>query len=74
MSLYLTKTREDLLRQVLAGQVFRYGDGEDYDADQHRVTYRIAEMVRAGWVELGEKQAAKTPWVLTEAGKAVGPR
>lgn len=71
MSLDLTPTREELLRQILAGQVFRYGDGEDYDGDHNKVTYRVAQLKRAGWVELGIPGPYKTPWLLTEAGKKV---
>lgn len=77
--LYPTRTRLDLLRAVDAQQVVDGDVSGDPDAqgehwvcpefeDPVRVTARIAELARAGWVELPDGHAI---WRLTDAGRAV---
>lgn len=73
MSLHPTRTRLRLLAEVAAGTVYRYGDGHDYDSGQYKVTARMAEMQRAGWVVLpsSDYPPYKRRWLITPAGKAV---
>lgn len=71
MILYPTKTRLRLLAAVDRGDVHRYGDGRDYAIDGRLLTARIAELQRAGLVELGTAGPVKTPWLITDAGMAV---
>jgi len=77
--LYPTKTRLALLQAVADGQVYQgtwYQD-EDFWADGVRdrnVTARMADLRRAGWVELGGRDPGKQwrrLWRLTAAGAAV---
>lgn len=72
VNLYPTKTRLALLEAVRAGEVRRYGDSQDYHHTTGRkLTAAIAELARAGWVEIGEWSAGNIPWRLTTAGRAV---
>ena len=87
MSLHPTKTRLALLQAVADGDVRQcyprppdpiysemdrgYGTGRRYV----KVTVKIDELERAGWVGLGEREfdryGAPRPWLLTPAGRAV---
>lgn len=73
MSLYPTPTRIALLDQILRGHVFRDAVGESYIAADRKVTAAIAEMHRAGWVELDDSRPVHY-WRLTTTGRAaLGP-
>lgn len=67
--LYPTKTRLQLLADVLAGNVFDSSDRIVAVNLGHwvTVTKRIEEMQRAGWVE----RRGFTHWGLTDTGRAV---
>lgn len=71
-TIHPTKTRLTMLRAVDAGQVWWcYEDGQSYwdTADwQRKVTSRMDELDRAGWVM--EEQAGSR-WLLTAAGRDV---
>ncbi len=80
MSLYPTPTRLRLLAEVEAGEVWQKPDGHSELTDRHYfgvsdpvciVTARIAELERAGWVELVELAHGSRQWLLTDAGRAV---
>ncbi len=73
-----TKTRVQLLRDVAAGEVWRYRDEQDYLSEPHRrVTARMAELQAAGWIELVElrsriaQELRYRQWRLTDAGRKV---
>lgn len=69
--LYPTKTRLALLRDVADGRVKRRF-GVDIDTWTDRtVTFRMEELERAGWVELGEFVGRSQQWQITPAGRAV---
>jgi len=80
MSLHPTKTRLDLLEAVGAGDVLQVPDGDELllatfdttDAEigvrARRVTARIGELEREGWVRL---RVDHMTWELTSAGLAV---
>lgn len=70
--LHPTPTRLALLRDVAHWHVYRRR-GVDYDSATDRtVTARMAELERAGWVELGgERELDRLLWRLTPAGRAV---
>ena len=75
-ALFPTPTRLALLREVASGRVFRDGLGDDYITGGAKVNARIAELDRAGWVELdttpGPLSAphwALPHWILTPAGR-----
>ena len=79
--LYPTKARRELLGDVARRYVwasFLAGDhGEVYtatgDGGRQKVTARIEEMRRTGWVRVGgdNPHARKRPYELTDAGRAV---
>lgn len=69
--LFPTRTRRVLLAAVDRGEVNRYGNGHDYTAEGQRRSHVVAELAAAGWIVLGDPHPVKTPWLLTEAGKAV---
>lgn len=78
MSLYPTKTRLALLERVAQGDVLEgitdNTEGETWLTDMdgsvpQKVTARIAELERAGWVRLPDDPPVV--WRLTDAGRAV---
>jgi hypothetical protein len=83
--LYPTKTRLALLRDVAGEHITRnyFADGErDTDGDGDKVTARIAEAEKAGWVHLDDKVWTTINvfdggwwtlryWRLTDAGRAL---
>lgn len=64
MSLYLTKTRRRLLDAVLDKEVTREHQ-DDYDANLYKVTSKMVELLRAGWVTFADGE-----WSLTDLGRA----
>jgi hypothetical protein len=71
MSLYPTKTRLRLLRDVKAGQVFRDSTGQSYISGTAKVTSAMYELEQAGWVHLGDHPSGMVVWKLTSAGHVV---
>jgi hypothetical protein len=79
--LMATKTRLALLAAVADGQVYKgtWYSVEDYWDDNgsydRRVTARVAELHRAGWVAMDHSRDPDRPhrrlWRLTDAGRAV---
>jgi len=68
--LYPTPTRLALLRRVAEGQIVWLAGGISRDErDGSRVTARVAEMERAGWItrDFGPWRR----WKLTDTGRAV---
>lgn len=75
---YPTPTRLALLRDVAAGEVCCYRNGESYlGTGDRRVTARMAELRAAGWVELAVLTHTRADdvtyqqWRLTDAGRAM---
>lgn len=74
-----TKTRLALLQAVAGGWVYQgtWYEVEDFwnDGLRHgKVTARVAELHRAGWIELGGRDPGmqwRRLWRLTDAGTAV---
>lgn len=79
--LYPTKTRLQLLADVAAGEIWQSSNHESWDRQIFKLTARVTEAERAGWIELGEGVAGKvgTPfagasarrWRLTDAGRVI---
>lgn len=78
--LYPTKSRLALLEAIAQGHVYDLHDderdtittfdttGAEDGIPARRVTARVDEMVRAGWVCIGRDDVT---WELTDAGRAV---
>jgi len=80
VSLYPTKTRLALLRQVANSQVATGDDGHEVFAwpdaptswqDRVKVTARMDELVRAGWVTTDEADGPGVWWLLTDDGRKI---
>ncbi len=78
--LYPTKARVALLAAIAAGDV--YADigagtgysGHDYiieDGRHYRVTARVNQLLRAGWVQWRNDESGNGRYLLTPAGQAV---
>lgn len=71
-----TKTRRALLTEIGNGDVFRDAIGDSYISGGPKVTARVAELEKAGWVLLSDAQPGRqtTKWQLTDAGREWLPR
>jgi len=71
VSLYSTPNRRTLLRLVAAERIVRQPSGESTH-EWAKVTGRMVELERAGWVRLVDLSGDGTLcWKLTDAGRAV---